>query len=603
MPTRSVRYLFFLCIAVWLSGCARRDVHTLSLKPLDGDMTPSIKELISNSKSKNLRIVLSKGRYTFHPDQAFEKYCTITNHDNGDKKVAFLLEGFESVEIEGNGSELIFHGQIFPFQFENCNNVVVKNLSVDWDIPFLFQGEVVAVNEERGYRDIKPSNEGFSWKVDNGKLYFPATGGFSYSEPGQTLPWDPVHKRVSHGAFDTTSEPDRVEELEGGILRFHEKLKHYPPVGSILNSKGTKGLNRYAPAFHAISSRNVRFENVVVHHAPGMGFLAERTENVTLSGCGVFLPKDSSRVVSTTADATHFCNTRGDVIIENCRFENMLDDGTNVHGTYVEVAELIDDKTVRVALQHFQQQGFTFAGVGDEIWFLHTPSHDRTAENSVVSYKKIDDQFSELGFANPLPQKLKPGDLLENKTWNPNFTMRNCIIRDHRARNIVLKTPKKILIEKNHLSSMMSSILFRGETFFWFESGAVQDVTIRNNLFEYCAYSGAEHAVLYITPRSGGSFDKTELYDRNIRFENNTISTFDNRIVWADRVEGLTIHGNTITQTTDHEARWQTAHLFDLINCRNVEIRENRYQGSHTKFVQADEATSPSLTINNNQGF
>ena len=195
---------------------------------------------------------LPKGRYEFHPDQAFEKYCYITNHDIGDKKVAFLLEGFDSVEIEGNGSELIFHGQIFPFQFENCKKVTVKNLSVDWDIPFLFQGEVVAVNEQEGYRDLKPTTEGFSWKVEDGKLYFPDTGGFSFDEPGQTLPWDPEHKRVSHGAWDTTSQPDRVEELEGGIVRFHEKLKNYPPVGSILGSKGTRGLNRYSPAFHAI---------------------------------------------------------------------------------------------------------------------------------------------------------------------------------------------------------------------------------------------------------------------------------------------------------------------------------------------------------------
>ncbi len=246
-------------------------------------------------------------------------------------------------------------------------------------------------------------------------------------------------------------------------------------------------------------------------------------------------------MVSIIADATHFCNTKGDVIIEDCRFENMLDDGTNVHGTYVEVAEVLDAQTVRVALKHFQQQGFTFAGEGDEIWFLYTPSHNRAAENTVVSYTKIDNQFSELVFKDPLPSELKQGDLLENKTWNPTFTLRDSIIRNHRARNIVLKTPLKTVIEDNTLSSMMSSIFFRGETYFWFESGAVQDVTIRNNTFDYCAHSGAEHAVLYITPRSGDGFDESELFDRNIRFENNTVKTFGNRIVWADRVEGLSI--------------------------------------------------------------
>ena len=124
-----------------------------------------------------------------------------------------------------------------------------------------------------------------------------------------------------------------------------------------------------------------------------------------------------------------------------------------------------------------------------------------------------------------------------------------------------------------------------------------------NNLFEYCAYSGAEHAVLYITPRSGKTFDQSEFYDRNIRFENNTVKTFDNRIVWADRVNGLVISDNTITQTTDHEAQWPEAHLFDLINCKNIEIRNHRYDGSHHKFVLADAKSDKSLTAENDLGF
>ncbi len=600
---KSLLYIAFLLLSLFLFGCRSGSLHTIELKPLDTDMTPVVRALLEDGSSKNVKIVFPKGRYDFHPDKAFEKFCFITNHDNGQKKVAFLFEDFESVEIEGNGSEFIFHGQIFPFQFENCAKVTVSNLSVDWEIPFLFQGEVVAVNEEEGYRDLRPFTEGFSWRLENGKLLFPGIDGFSYKALGATLPFYPDTKRVTHGAFDANSDPSLVEELPEGILRFHEKLKKYPPVGSILNSKGDKGENRYAPAFHAIASKNVRFENVIVHHAPGMGFLAERTENVTLSGCGVYLSEGSERVVSSTADATHFCNCKGDIVIENCRFENMLDDGTNVHGTYVEVAKLIDERTVRVALMHFQQQGFTFAGPGDVVWFLHRPSHDRVSENTVQTIRKIDDETSEIVFDEPIPKELKLGDLLENQTWNPNFTMRDCVIRDHRARNVVLKTPKKIVIENNQFSSMMSSIFFRGETYFWFESGAVGEVLIRNNEFEYCAYSGAEHAVLYITPRSGQGFDSSELYDRNIRFEQNKIKTFDNRIVWADRVDGLVIKDNQITQTSDYEPMRTRAHLFDFTHCRNVEISNNSYVGSHTLFVRADADTKQSLVVGGNTGF
>jgi len=215
----------------------------------------------------------------------------------------------------------------------------------------------------------------------------------------------------------------------------------------------------------------------------------------------------------------------------------------------------------------------------------------------------INDRFIELKFKTPLPVGLKTGDVLENKTWNPTFTMRGCNFEKHRARNIVLKTPLPILIENNDFSSHMSAVFFRGETYYWFESGNVENVTIRNNRFRDCASSGMEHAVLLVTPRLGKTFDDTILYDRNIVFENNLIETFDNRIVWADQVDRLIFRNNTIKQTKSFETQWTDAHLFDFRHCRNVEISGNTYEGGHRKFVLADEATKETLKVENNKGF
>ena len=593
-------------IIVWLilASIGAEAKQVIAIDPVEGaDMTPIVRAALEGASDSDVKVVFSKGVYSFRPDYAAEQYCYITNHGNGLKKIAFPLEGFDSIEIEGNGSEFIFHGQIAPFRFEDCDKVTVSNLTIDWDIPFIFQGEVVATNAEEGWRDLKPFTEGFSWMVSKGQLKFPNIDGFSYTALGSTLPFDPIIKRIMHGAWETESHPRWVEERANGILRFHEPLKYYPPVGSILSSKGDREHDRYAPAFEAKSCRDIRFENIVIHHALGMGFLFERSEDITISNSGIYLRPGTPRVISSTADATHFCNCRGDVLIENCRFENMLGDGTNVHGTYVEVDKIIGERTVRVGLKHSEQMGFEFAGSGDEIWFVHQPSPERATVNEVVSVSVINDRFSVLTFKNPLPKKLTKGDLLENKTWNPDFTIRGCVIRNHRARNIVLKTPGKIVIEDNDLSSMMSSIFFRGESFFWFESGGVKDVLVQNNRFEHCVYSGVEQAVMWITPRLGAGFDQDALYDRNIRFVNNTINTFDNRIVWADRVDGLIIKGNTITQTHTGEPLRPNAHLFDFTNCRNVSITDNEYKGTHTKSVLADKATKASLRVKGNQGF
>lgn len=593
-------------IAGWLSVALLGPIFSatakqvLEFKPQAGDMTPVVRAALEQVSDSEVKLVFAKGTYQFKPDYAAEKYCFITNHGNGLKRIVFRLEGLDSVEIEGNDSEFIFHGQVLPFLFEKCGKIRAKDLTLDWDIPFCIQGEVMAVNPAEGWRDLKMFTKGYSWKLINGRLTFPNIDGFAFADLGSTLAFDPVEQRVAHGAWDAHSRPERVEKRKGGVYRFHEKMKNWPAVGTVVNFKGAMNENRYAPAFHVKSSRNIRFEGITIHHALGMGFLMERSEDAVISGCGIHLREGSDRVVSIVADATHFCNCKGDIVIEDCRFENMLDDGTNVHGTYMEVDQVLDAQTVRLRYGHQQQLGFEFAAPGEEMWFIQQPSPSRGVVGVVAAVKPVNDSYIELRFKSSLPKGLKPGDILENKTWNPTFTMRGCTIRDHRARNIIVKTPKKILIEDNDLSAMMSVIQLRGETYHWYESGAVEDVVIRNNRINYCAYSGAEHAVLYVTPRLSAAFDATALYDGGIVFENNVIETFDNRIVWADRVDGLIVRNNTIRQVGSQPQLYPNAPAFDLINCRNVEVSGNEYMGKASEFIRADKVSSETLTDSSN---
>lgn len=585
-------------------SCISHATEVIKIAHKDGDMTMTVREAIENAKGKDIALVFEKGIYTFQTDYAVGRYMHVTNHGNGFKKIIFNFESFNSVEIEGNNSEFIFRGQTAPFVFEGCQNISVKNMTLDWDIPFSFQGDVVAINKEENYYDLKPYTKGFSWKLTKGQIEFPNIDGFKFSNLGSSLSHNKETKAVDYGAWDQSLTPDYVENRPNGLLRFHVKdMKHYPRIGSVLQSKGDHDSNRYAPAFLTRNSKHIIFDNVVIHHSLGMGFLFERSEDIKILNSGVYIREGSDRVMSSNADATHFANCKGDILIENCRFEGMYDDGTNVHGTYVEVDKIIDSNTVRVALKHNQQLGFEFAGVGDEVWFIKQPNPQRRETNSVTKVKIINDYYSDLTFNAEIPSDLKIGDILENKTWNPTFTMRGNIIRDHRARNIIIKTPKKIIIEDNDLSSMMSSIMLRGETFFWYESGNVEDVVIRNNRFVYCAYGGAEHAIIKVSPRLGKTFDDSVLYDRNIVFENNTIKTFGNRIIWADRVDGLIIRNNTIEQTFGEKPQYPNAYMFDLINCSNVEIINNTYEGNSENVLKADEVSEQTLIFKKNKGL
>jgi hypothetical protein len=570
--------------------------QTLVFEPTADDMTPVIRKALEQVKDEDVKIIFKKGVYKFLPKYAVSRYSTVTNHGNGMKKVIFPLDNFKSVEIVGNDSEFVFHGQSAPFQIYNNDKVTISDLTIDWDIPFTFVSEIMSVNEKEGYRDVKPWTDSHQWKLVKGQITFPNVDNFSFSELGSTLAWTKKEKRPVHGALDSKSKPKKVEKLPNGLLRIHEKMKNFPPVGSLTSSKGDRHLHRYAPAFQTKNSNNVVFDNVVVHHALGMGFLFERSDTIKILNSGVYLRDGAQRLITTIADATHFANCKGEVLIENSRFENMLDDGTNVHGTYAIVDDVVDEKTVRIKFGHFEQTGFEFANVGDEVWFIHQPNVGRASVSTVESVRVINEMYSEITFNKALPNQLINGDILENKTWNPEFTMRGTTIRDHRARNVVVKSPLKTVIENNDFSSMMSSILLRGETYFWFESGVVEDVTIRNNNFEYVASSGKEHAVMYITPRLGKTFNQSQSYDKNIKFINNTIKNFGTRIVWADRVDGLQIEGNTISQNMDMPQLHPKAPLFEFVNSHNVVLKNNAYQGVKRQAVKVDNVSKQTLT-------
>ena len=544
------------------------------------DITEFISGLLENIPKNGVTVIFPQGRFFLSPDFAGGKYLAITNHDNGYKNIAFDLDGFTGLEIKGNGTEFIFEGFILPFHVSRSADVCFSGFSIDWKYPLYIQGEIVGSSEKNGYYDVRFEKEGYDWKLDrNGKICFPSDR--PYSSVGESLIFDKALNAPVFGAqkFDVHRKgvDVRTEKRENGIIRIHESLKACPPKGSIINFKGPNGENRYSPAFHVTGSRDIHFDGIVIRHAPGMGILCEKTENVSLDNVKVTVPEGSGRTVSTTADATHFCNCKGSVTMDNCLFENMLDDGTNVHGTYVEVTEIRNGNTVRVKLRHPQQAGFEFAEKGDEIYFLSAPVAERNLTGKAASVREINEIYSDITFEHPVPSGLKPGDVLENKTWNTSlFCIRNSVIQNNRARNIVIKAPGKVILSGNRLSSMMSSILIRNEMSFWYESSAVEDVLIENNTFGDCVTGCSKAGVIMIVPRTGAPFTEA-VHDRNIRIVGNVFNTFDNIIVQAENVDGLVIKGNRYTRSNTYPAFNKDEKAIQTTGCTDVEIRDNNF--------------------------
>ena len=130
--------------------------------------------------------------------------------------------------------------------------------------------------------------EKYPWHVENGRLVF--TGENFRRAMHLWLEMDAKTRAPAWGTEDLyfCTETQKVglhpaiKAAEGDLVQITLK------GGSIFCGQprrqpaGIPAPSRTAPAVYAADSKDICCENIRVHHAAGMGFLAERCENVTL---------------------------------------------------------------------------------------------------------------------------------------------------------------------------------------------------------------------------------------------------------------------------------------------------------------------------------
>ena len=550
----------------------------------DEDFTPKVFDALHNNKELECTIEFKPGIYNFYPEKAYEKYVKVSNNDNGLHKFIFALIGRNNVSINGNGATFIFHGSVIPFLVENSTNIKIENLNFEYDFPFDLEGVVVANSENDKTFDLK-IHEDNKYKIKDDILYF---SGYDWEiGMGENIVYNAKTKSPEY--FTSKYEHNfnkhflKAKDLGNNIVRFSNlDAAKVPPVGSIYSDKGPHGKNRNIVGFRVYKSKNLELNNINVYHSGAMALIAEKTETISLNKFNVILKEGSSRVISATADATHFINCKGKITIDGSRFENMLDDATNVHGTYMICDQVIDSQTVAVKFGHFQQEGFDFAEKGDTLRFIERTNLLSVGKGVVKSINMINENYYTIAFEEKVPEFANKNIAIENMTWMPSLEVKNCTVKQNRARSLLISTSKSVLIENNYFASMMAGIRICGDANYWFESGPVSNVTVRGNTFENLGIGGhAPQAILQIDPILGKKYREDGYYHKNIVFENNLIKTFDPLIIYALSVDGLIIRNNTIIQTKIYPHIFGDLSPFDLQNCTNVKIEGNVYKGDN----------------------
>lgn len=579
----------FLALLLLVGSTRAGAVETLNMATVgansDGsDTTPFVRsalEMVRQGKASKL--VFPPGRYDFWPDRADEKYLFVSNNDEGLKRIVFPLVDFKNLEIDGGGATFVFHGPMVPFVIEKSQGVSVTNLSIDFDRPFHSEGRVLAISPDTV--DLEISDE-FPYEIRNGVLVFTngakpsgkattVTSGEVIYHYGSLLAFDAARKETAYMAKDLYQLGEGVAATKIGARQVRLSLgKVSAKPGNILVFGAEM---RGSPGIVISDSLNVRLSGINVFHCGGMGVIAQRSADLFLNKLRVTPPPGGRRIVSTTADATHFVNCRGRIEMTDCLFELQKDDATNIHGLYAKITRMIAPDRIEVRMIHPQQAGVDFVRPGTRLELTDGPSLAPLGFAVAKSVERLNKESTIIETETPLPATVTLGDSIADADSNTaDVLIRNCVIRGNRARGILLGSRGKMVIEGNTFHTPGAAILFEGDASFWFEQAGVRDVVIRGNTFDNCNYGVWGTSCIQVGSGIAEEFRKTTRYNRNITIENNLFRVFSPLpLLSIYSVDGLTFAGNQLERTSDYPVPvGEAGKLFMITDSDDVKVED-----------------------------
>lgn len=503
-------------------------------------------------------VTLEKKTYNVRQDDSFIKtgyFCSNTakKHENpdGTRYSAIYLRGKKNITVDGNGAVLMIHGKMTPLLFDNCENITVKNLTVDYFCPTM--SEFTILSNDNGNIIFRINDECLFRKDGNEIVWMGETGldGKPYWENHHTgqgryvKVFNPVTEKChdfnrNDLAFETLEQLDR-HTLKGTLKNKEANL----PEGSIVQ---TRSIVRDQTGSLFNRCRNLEFVNLRVRFMHGLGMVSQFCDNVKFINCD-FTPADG-RTIASTADFFQFSGCKGNLIIENCKAQGAQDDYVNVHGTHLRVVDKNEaEKSITVRFMHPETWGFQAFEKGDTLEFIKWDTLRPYAETEVTAYEKLNDTDIKLWLDRALPDIETDKDVVENVTYTPALTVRNCDFGPTAGRGILCTTRKDVIIENNRFRKLWGpALLIEDDCNFWFESGYTKNIVFRNNTVDGCEYAAmAETApVIRCTPKVMNENSDLFVHGRLI-IENNIFrnAAYETHSIWLEYIKEVIIRNNT----------------------------------------------------------
>jgi hypothetical protein len=430
------------------------------------------------------KIVIPPGRYRAAPVHG--SHLTFKNLTN--------------IWIAADGVEMDCAETSKAVSFQNCRNVRLTGLAVDYDpLPFT-EGRITAMAPDKSWLEFQvidgyPENE-FDGRIE---IFDPATGELARETRG----WDPNIISLGNHRY-------RLSKPKG--YRFDANWD-YEKVGDILvaNQRSPHG-----GADHAIVAQHcdgLTLEDVTLYASPMFGFLEVDCNGSIYRRCKIDrrplendpVHRGLKRYRSLNADAFHSIGAERGPSIISCTAKFQGDDCVNIHGTYYMVLGSEGNQLRIAAISELA------IAPGDEVEFMpysgqrpadakaekiETDVALKSPEREFITKMPLDESirrrfldpkahFYKITFNRAVPLPMGSG-ICSSKRVGNGCVVRDCDFGYNRSRGIIIKAPHATVTGNKIAHTWMQAILASPEFFWWLEAACPDHLVISGNIITGC---------------------------------------------------------------------------------------------------------------------
>ncbi len=367
------------------------------------------------------------------------------------------FNGVNNLRIMAEGATLLCHGWMEPVSLENCRDITIEGLTIDYKTIPHSEGKVVNVDKE--FLDVELTD--VQWLGDDMTIT-------------RIMFWDLQKNRL---LGQSLYHPFKTRKLDEKTVRIFTKAKP-EMLGTVALMNH---MMHFRPAILVHEAENTVLRRVTIHAQPGMGIVGHRSHNVLMEGLRI-VPAPG-KYQSTNTDATHFTSCTGLIRFDGCMFEGQGDDATNVHGYYHKITKDLGNNSYEIKLEDrwcTHACVLDFPDIGNALEIVKKTTLEVIDSLTVV---EVDTFPREWKSVLTLNRKL-PGDFndyyLIDVTRLPKLEFVNSYVGSHLARGVLVKT-RNVLIENCTFREGTGTAIHIGAEGDWREGPGSANVTIRNN--------------------------------------------------------------------------------------------------------------------------